>query len=231
MIYRATQDLVRSGKIRFLAIMAALAVLSGCISGFKPKEQPPAVPAASTVQETGPSIEDLPGGRHGFVVKESSAMDKDAMSEFNRANTMAKEGKNDKAAEILEEVIKKSPKLASPHINAAFIYMQMGKTDKAEEHFKSALAIIPNHPVAANEYGLLLRKAGKFKDARKVYEDAISAFPDYLPLHRNLGILCDIYINDQACATREFEIYSKSMPKDEKVRMWMAELKMRDGKK
>ncbi len=231
MIHHATQNIVRSGKTRFLAIMAALAVLSGCLSGFKPKEQPPVAPEASAVQETGPSIEKLPDGKHGFVVKESSAMDKDAMSEFNRANTLAKEGKNDKAAEILEEVIKKSPKLASPHINAAFIYKQMGKTDKAEEHLKCALAIIPNHPVAANEYGLLLRKAGKFQDARKVYEDAISAFPDYLPLHRNLGILCDIYLNDQACATREFEIYSKSMPKDEKVRMWMAELKMRDGKK
>ncbi len=210
-----------------ISIMAVLVFISGCAPAVKPKEEP----ANAAAKYTGPSIEKLPGLQRGFVVKESPMMDKDAMADFDRANSLAKEGKIDKAAEIMETVIQKNPQLASPHINAAFIYMRMGKYDQAENHFKSALAIIPNHPVAANEYGILLRKNGKFNDARQLYEKAIDAFPDYLPLHRNLGILCDIYLNDPACALREFKFYSTYAPTDEKVKLWISEITMRLGKK
>jgi tetratricopeptide (TPR) repeat protein len=210
-----------------ISAMIALVFISGCAPTVKPKEEP----ANTAIKNTGPTIEKLPGMQRGFVVTESPMMDKDAMADFDRANSLAKEGKNDKAAEIMESVIQKNPQLASPHINAAFIYMHMGKYDQAENHFKSALAIIPNHPVAANEYGLLLRKNGKFNDARQVYEKSIEAFPDYLPLHRNLGILCDIYLNDPACALREFKFYSTYAPTDEKVKLWISEISMRLGKK
>lgn len=220
-------QLSTAGATLAISIMAALIFISGCALAVKPKEEP----TKAAVKYNGPSIEKLPGVQRGFVVKESTMMDKDAMADFDRANSLAKEGKNDKATEIMEALIQKNPQLASPHINAAFIYMRMDKYDQAEDHFKSALAIIPNHPVAANEYGILLRKKGKFNDARQVYEKAIDSFPDYLPLHRNLGILCDIYLNDPACALREFQFYSTNAPTDEKVKLWISEISMRLGKK
>ncbi len=222
-----TTQLTITVAILAISILAVLVFVSGCAPTVKPKVEP----AIAAVTYTGPSIEKLSGEQRGFIVKESSMMDKDAMADFDRANSLAKEGKNDNAAEIMEEVIQKNPQLASPHINVAFIYIRMGKYDLAENHFKSALAIIPNHPVAANEYGILLRKNGKFNDAKQVYEKAIDAFPDYLPLHRNLGILCDIYLNDPACALREFKFYSTYAPTDEKVKLWISEINVRLGKK
>ena len=92
------------------------------------------------------------------------------------------------------------------------------------------MALVPDHPVASNEYALLLRKGGRFKEAREIYEKAISDFPDYLPARRNLGILCDLYLNDPACALKQFDIYSERMPADGQVKIWISELRMRLGR-
>jgi tetratricopeptide (TPR) repeat protein len=85
--------------------------------------------------------------------------------------------------------------------------------------------------VACNEYGLLCRKTGRFAEARAIYEKAIARFPEYYPLHRNLGILCDLYLNDPACALEHYEIYSNAMPKDAQVTLWIADVRTRLGRK
>ena len=84
--------------------------------------------------------------------------------------------------------------------------------------------------MASNEYGLLLRKAGRFAEARTVYEQALATFPDYHPIRRNLGILCDLYLNDLGCAREQYEIYSAAVPGDEQVKMWIADLGARMGR-
>jgi tetratricopeptide (TPR) repeat protein len=84
--------------------------------------------------------------------------------------------------------------------------------------------------VASNEYGLLCRKTGRFAEARAIYEKAIARFPEYYPLHRNLGILCDLYLNDPACALEHYEIYSKARPKDAQVTLWIADVRARLGR-
>jgi len=83
--------------------------------------------------------------------------------------------------------------------------------------------------VASNEYGLLLRKAGRFAEGRVVYEKSLAVFPEFYPIHKNLGILCDLYLHDLVCAGDHYEIYSKGMPKDEQVKKWIADLHARLG--
>ena len=124
-------------------------------------------------------------------------------------------------------MIEQSPGVTASHIDIAVAYIRAGKTGPAEEHLKAALDLFPGHPVASNEYGLLLRRAGRFKEAREVYQKATARFPEYLPVHRNLGILCDLYMNDPECALHEFETYAAGAPADKQVRTWIAELKIR----
>jgi Tfp pilus assembly protein PilF len=205
----------------WLALMIVLAVFSGCAT-TKATQQP-----VTTVTNQGPSVARLEDGRQGFVIRENPSMDAESRDEFERAVAMMNDGKNDEAIELLTKVIERSPGVTAPYINIAVAYMRTGKLEPAEQHLKTALGLVPNHPVASNEYGLLLRKAGRFKEAREIYEEAIASFPEYLPVHRNLGILCDLYLNDPECALKQFEIYSEGMPKDSQVKIWIAELRMR----
>lgn len=203
---------VRS-RAGWAAVAAVLALCSGCAAN------------------KGPAVSRLEDGRQGFVISEKANMDDRTRSKFDHAVAMMNEGKNDAAIELLKRVIDQSPGVSAPSIDIAVAYLRTGNPGLAEQHLKTALALVPGHPVASNEYGLLLRKAGRFKEAREVYEKAIDGFPDYLPVRKNLGILCDLYLNDPACALEQFEAYSDRMPADERVRIWIAELRMRMGKK
>jgi Tfp pilus assembly protein PilF len=198
----------------WVALVTVLALFSGC-----------------AVKNTGPTVTRLKDGRQGFVIQEQPVADAESRKEFERAVAMMNEGKNDAAIELLTKVIERSPGVTAPYINIAEAYMRTGKLELAEQNLKTALGLVPYHPVASNEYGLLLRKGGRFNESRKVYEKAIADFPDYLPARRNLGILCDLYLNDPACALKQFELYNQGMPEDAQVKIWIAELRMRLGKK
>ncbi len=203
------------------ALVMVLAVVSGCATSAKVTQQP--VP----IIDQGPSVARLEDGRQGFVIRENPGMDAESRGEFERAVAMMNDGKNDKAIELLTKVIERSPGVTAPYINIAVAYMRTGKLEPAEQNLKTALELVPNHPVASNEYGLLLRKGGRFKEAREIYEKSLASFPDYLPVHRNLGILCDLYLNDPECALKQFEIYSEGMPRDAQAKIWIAELHIR----
>ncbi len=204
------------------ALATVLALYSGCATTAK-------VPAQQSVAKVEASVARLDDGRQGFIIREHPGMDAESRGEFDRAVVMMNEGKNDKAIELLTKVIERSPNVTAPYIDIGVAYMRIGKLEPAEQHFKTALGLVPNHPVASNEYGLLLRKGGRFKEARDIYEKALASFPNYLPIHKNLGILCDLYLNDPQCALKQFEIYSEGMPADAQVKIWIAELRMRLG--
>ncbi len=218
----------------FLLLAISLALLAGCATAGKGKVAPaePAPAAAakpSPPLPTGPSVVHFTDGREGFLITEPSRMDVKLRAEFDQASAMIKEARYDKAILLLEKVIAQSPEMTAPRINLAIAYRQINKPEQAERHLKKALELIPGHPVASNEYGLLLRKAGRFAEGRAIYEKALAAFPEYHPLQKNLGILCDLYLKDSACALEHYEIYSKAVPKDDQVKLWLADLHTRSG--
>ena len=208
----------------FAVLATVLSVLAGCATDGKAKAPVP----ASVVHE--PSVAKLEDGREGFIITEVPQMDDVSRRDFNQAVVMLKDQNNAQAIDLLEKVIAQSPGISAPYIDIAIAYQRVGKLERAEEHLKTALKLFPEHPVASNECGLLYRKTGRFTEARAVYEKAISRFPDYYPLHKNLGILCDLYLDDAECALKQFEIYSERRPADAQVRIWISELRMRLGR-
>lgn len=215
-------------RVMFLAIV--LSVLAGCANGGKPKPEPlsdvPAL-AAEPSLPAGPVVSLLTDGREGFIIMETPSMDAESRRDFEQAIVMMNDQNYEKAVGLLEKVIERSPGVTAPYVNIAIAYKHIDKLEQAEQHLKTALELVPDHPVASNEYGLLLRKAGRFAEARTIYEKTLATFPDYHPARRNLGILCDLYLNDQACALEQYEIYSEAMPGDEQVKMWVADLRAR----
>lgn len=235
--------MLRTLKIRTYAGFAvwamALSLLGGCATGGKVEtpvshensaEKEPALEKEPSV-EKGPSVARLDNGRDGFIITEIPNMDNESRRDFDRAVAMLKKEDYVHAIELLEKVIKQSPGVTAPYIDIAIAYQHIGKPEKAEEHLKTALKIFPEHPVVCNEYGLLYRKTGRFAEARAIYEKVIARFPDYYPAHKNLGILCDLYLNNPACALEQYEIYSKARPEDKQVTLWIADLRTRLGRK
>ncbi|NOQ42241.1 MAG: hypothetical protein GQ563_07050 [Desulfuromusa sp.] len=187
-----------------------------------------------TVLETTPVLEgsavtQFEDGRRGFVITEVVNLDAAARRDFDQAVVWLHEDNYEQAIELLEKVVEASPGVSAPYINLALAYRKVNKAELAEENLKAALNLISGHPVASNEYGLLLRKAGRFDAAKTIYEQSLMIFPDYLLIRRNLGILCDLYLNDQECALTQYEFYSEAHPEDKQAKMWVSELRLRLG--
>jgi tetratricopeptide (TPR) repeat protein len=156
-------------------------------------------------------------------------VDNDVQQEFDRAVQSLNDQEYDKAIALLNSVIEKEQRLPAPYINLAMAYRYKDDDKQAEEYLMKALDIDLAHPVANNELGLLYRKLGRFDDARKAYTNALTKNPDYLPVIKNLGILCDLYIRDLECALEQYEKYQKEVPDDKSVQIWIADLKNRIG--
>ncbi len=146
---------------------------------------------------------------------------------FDQALQLLQEEQYDTAIILLNSVIEQEKRLTAPYINLAMAYRHIGDEKLAEENLLKALAIDQAQPVANNELGILYRKQGRFDDAKKVYINALSEYPDYLPVIKNLGILCDIYMQDPQCALEQFEKYQQFAPEDKNVEVWIADLKTR----
>lgn len=225
----------------YLLLATGLSLVTGCATSGKAKVDPVVPnsaaekanlePAAVTEQAppkpAGPSVMHLSDGREGFVIKEQSGLDGEMRAEFEQGTAMIKDAKYGQAVEVLEKLIAKAPGLTAPRINVAIAYGQLQKPEQAEQHLKKALEVVPGHPLASNEYGLLLRKGGRFAESRKIYEDSIAVFPEYYPVHKNLGILCDLYLRDSTCAIEQYQIYASAVPKDLQVKVWLADLQSR----
>ena len=192
-------------------------------------------PRTKTVTEQVPAVQDntitrLEAGRIGFVVTETLNFSTPWRDDFERAVLLMQADKEKEAIPILEEIVRQSPGVTAPYINLARAYRHANEFEQAEKMIQVALELVPGHPVANNEYGLLLRQTGRFAEAREVYEATLREFPEYLPVHRNLGILCELYLDDNDCAIEQYTIYNEANPDEKDVALWIADLNLRMGR-
>ena len=214
--------------VGWLTATVAALLLIGCGTAAPVKPTPEASKPAET--ETS-GVKRLENGRQGFVIMEVGQMNDAVRRDFDIAVRQLNEKNYEDAIALLKQIIEQSPGVSAPHIDLGIAYQRTDKPDMAEAQFKTALSLVPGHPVGCNQYGLLCRKSGRFEQARDLYEQALTTFPEYYPVHRNLGILCDLYLNDLPCALEHYEVYSRCAPEDEQVKLWIADLRARLGKK
>jgi tetratricopeptide (TPR) repeat protein len=188
------------------------------------------LPSACTTS-TGPApsrIEKTPRG--GFTITQDIHVGVGVRRDFDAALRLLQDEEYQEGIERLIGVTEALPQLVAAHLDLGIAYGRIGEFEKAEASLRRALELSPHHAAALNELGIALRHQGRFDEARQSYERALDVAPEFHFAHRNLAILCDLFLSDIPCAIEHYERYAAVAPEDEEVAIWIADLRNRAGR-
>ena len=169
----------------------------------------------------------VPLAGHAGKLPQAANVSPEMRADFLVAMKSIQSEKYDQAIKSLNKMIAQAPSNPVLYINLALAYKKIENLTLAEENLKLAIKADPQNPVANNEYALLYRKTGRFSEARQTYEQVLKSYPNFNIAHKNLGILCDLYLKDYECALKQYQIYSAAMPDDAAVKIWIADIQGR----
>jgi len=209
--------------IPWLALFLAL----GCSPGVRRTVTADASPTTNEPVEQPAALVDVEQDAGGFTITQHVSVADEVRADYEAAVRMLEEARYEPAIALLLEVTERTPAVTAAHIALGIAYTRSGDLDHAEASLHKALELNPQHPAAYNELGLVQRRQGQFAQSRVSYEAALAQFADFHYAHRNLAILCDLYIGDHACALEHYEAYSRIVPDDAEVVKWIADLRNR----
>ena len=147
-----------------LTVLAmVMSVLSGCATDGK---VPPRTVADNRTEVKETSVMRLEDGREGFIISEVPQMDETSRRDFESAVAMLNDQDYDRAIDLLEKIIERSPGVTAPYINIAIAYQHIDKPEQFDfepfvAHGEGHQAVVPPaaEMVAARSPGASLKRA------------------------------------------------------------------------
>lgn len=155
-------------------------------------------------------------------------LDPAIQADFDQSVSLLRRRQYAQAVEVLAPIGEAHPELPGPLVNLAVAYIHLGRQEQAVTALRQALESDADHPEALNWLAILERRAGQFEQARSLYQRLLAAHPDSHYGHLNLGILCDLYLQQMDCALAHYRRYQQlAAGNDAEVARWIADLERR----
>lgn len=153
------------------------------------------------------------------------AVSGDVRARFELANEYMADQNWSAAVVELQSLVQTQPGLSGPYLNLALAYQNMNELEQAESSFRQALLCNPDNLAIYNQYAIFLRQQGRFEESEKAYLQALEVWEQDGQTHRNIGILYDMYLGDQARALQHFHRYQSLVETEDRVvASWIADL-------
>jgi len=213
--------------------LSLLLVLSACGSAPERLETTEPVSTVTTVNKDSGSRA-LPTGIPPASSSQPQAqaeapIPQEAQMQFDNAIAAMNAGNTGSAEQSFRTLSAAYPTFAGPLLNLAILQTKAGKLEDAQKALNDAIARKPS-AAAYNQLGIVYRRLGRFKEADEAYQRAIQADESYALAYLNLGVLCDLYLQQPQRALEAYERYVALAPSpDAKVNGWITELKTRLG--
>lgn len=159
----------------------------------------------------------------------------DSVEAFIQAKREFKANNLDQAQRILETLTANNERLSGPWVMLGDIALKKNPLAKntldiAEQHYSKAILINKYNINAYLRLAKVKRMQGDFNKAKGTYADVLSLWKDFPEAHLNLGVLYDVYLNDDVKAQKHIEAYQfLTEGKNAEVAQWLLEIQQRTG--
>jgi len=131
----------------------------------------------------------------------------DVRVKFSQALQFMSTGAYSDAIDLLLAINKQNNGLPGVHANLGIAYGKMNEFKKAKDALEVATDLKPNDLDIQNEMAIAYKNVGDYASSKASYERVLSINPKSEKGNLNMGILCDLYINDAVCAIKYYQAY------------------------
>jgi tetratricopeptide (TPR) repeat protein len=110
------------------------------------------------------------------------------LTELNRATALARLGRAEEAAAILQTLVKENPSRLNPRRQLALLYSRQKKYDQAISIYRDILRERPGDAQATKFLGIALVDAGRYEEGLSAIEQALRLGVDDAVTYNSLGI-------------------------------------------
>jgi Flp pilus assembly protein TadD len=219
---RARSHVQRIAHVGVLcSVLALMAGLAGCGSMRSAPEE-----RSASAQSEKPAAQNAPAN----AAAAQAPIPAEAAQQFESAVDMMGSGNDAGAEQAFRALSAAYPTYSGALLNLGILQAKAGKLDEAEQTLRSALERNPTNAATFNQLGIVYRRLGRFDEADQAYQRALQADPSYALAHLNLGVLCDLYLQQPQRALVAYERYLQlASEPDAKVNGWITVLKARLG--